>query len=232
MSSAPSSAVSGSSGCRPLRRDAERNRQKIVVAARQVFAERGLEATLDDVAHGAGVGVGTVYRRFASREALVDEIFAEALDELIGLAEDCAGEADGWSGFRRFLAEAAERLATNRGLGQVTLASTHGRERVARCRERLTPAVERLVHRGHLEGALRRDVQVNDIPPLMEMLTGAADFGRGVVPDLWRRYLDVVLDGLQASRASPNPLAIDALTDAELDQAMATPRPRCSGAGH
>lgn len=208
---------------RPLRRDAERNRLKILAAAREIFAERGLEATLDDVADRAGVGVGTVYRRFASREVLVDEIFAEELDGLAALAAECGHEPDGWSGFARFLEEATERLALNRGLCQITLTSTHGRARVEHCRERISPAVELLVERAQAEGQLRSDLAVTDVPLLMEMLAGAADFGRGAAPDLWRRYLTVLLDGLRAQRLEASALSIGALTDDQLDQAMASP---------
>jgi AcrR family transcriptional regulator len=208
---------------RPLRRDAERNRQKILAAARDVFADRGLAATLDDVADRAGVGVGTVYRRFASREVLVDEIFAEELDGLAALAAECRYDPDGWAGFARFLGEATERLALNRGLCQITLTSTHGRSRVEACRERIAPAVELLVQRAQAEGQLRADLAVTDVPVLMEMLAGAADFGRGAEPELWRRYLTVVLDGLRAQRTDTSELPIGALSDDQLDQAMASP---------
>ena len=81
-------AMSGTDGEpeRPLRKDAERNRQRILAAAAEVFTERGLEATLDDVARHAGVGVGTVYRRFPDKAALADALFEERIDALVELA--------------------------------------------------------------------------------------------------------------------------------------------------
>src|SRR3954451_8548625 len=88
---------------RPLRKDAERNRQRILDAARELFAERGLQATLDDVAHRAGVGVGTVYRRFPDKEQLIDALFESRLDQMAALAEDGLTDADSWRGLVTFL---------------------------------------------------------------------------------------------------------------------------------
>jgi AcrR family transcriptional regulator len=88
---------------RPLRADAARNRERILQAARAVFAERGLDATLDDVAHQAGLGVGTVYRRFASKEDLVEALFAQAITDMVGLAEEAATRDDSWQGLVWFL---------------------------------------------------------------------------------------------------------------------------------
>ena len=82
---------------RPLRRDAERNRQRILEAAAEVFTERGFAATLDDVARHAGVGVGTVYRRFPDKAALADALFDERIDALVTLAEQARDEPDAWA---------------------------------------------------------------------------------------------------------------------------------------
>src|ERR1700732_4392259 len=83
-------------GERPLRRDAERNRVRILAAAAQVFTERGLDATLDDVARAAGVGVAPVYRRSPDKEALVAALFRERIDNLVTVAEDACAAADPW----------------------------------------------------------------------------------------------------------------------------------------
>src|SRR5580692_7177997 len=85
-------------GERPLRRDAERNRQRILAAAAAVFTERGLDATLDEVARAAGVGVGTVYRRFPDKETLVSELFRDRIDALVTVAEEACAAADPWHG--------------------------------------------------------------------------------------------------------------------------------------
>src|SRR6266699_1349115 len=81
------SGISGVSGTRPLRRDAERNRQRILTAAAEVFNERGLEVSLDEIARHAEVGVGTVYRRFRTKEELIEALFTERIDSIAAFAE-------------------------------------------------------------------------------------------------------------------------------------------------
>src|ERR1700721_3342156 len=94
---------------RPLRRDAERNRQRILRAAAEVFTTRGLQATLDDVARHAGVGVGTVYRRFPDKESLVEALFEERLAAMVALAEKALAEPDSWTGLVSFLSSACDQ---------------------------------------------------------------------------------------------------------------------------
>src|SRR3982751_2657327 len=93
---------------RPLRRDAQLNRERIVVAAREVFAAKGLNASLDDVAHHAGVGVGTVYRRFPTKEALLEVALDERFEEHVRAAEVALTAPTGWDGLVGFLRQAAE----------------------------------------------------------------------------------------------------------------------------
>jgi AcrR family transcriptional regulator len=119
-------AVSG----RPLRKDAERNRQRILQAAAEVFTERGLGATLDDVAHHAGYGVGTVYRRFPDKAALADALFEQRIDLLVGLAERAYGEPDPWQGLVSFMERSAEMMATDKGLRQILMFTSSGHDRV------------------------------------------------------------------------------------------------------
>ena len=94
--------------CRGLRKDAERNRQRVLDAARELFAERGVEATLNDVAHHAGVGVGTVYRRFATKEELLDAIFSDGIDQVVCLAETALKQENSWDGFVWFAEQLCE----------------------------------------------------------------------------------------------------------------------------
>ena len=86
---------------RPLRADAERNRRLLLDAARELFAERGLGVTLDDIAHRAGLGVGTAYRRFGSRAALIDALFEERLGEIVAVAKESLEVEDPWEGEER-----------------------------------------------------------------------------------------------------------------------------------
>ena len=208
---------------RPLRRDAERNRQRILQAAREVFAERGLGVTLDEIARHAGVGVGTVYRRFADEEALIDALFEDRIGELVAIAEQALTEDDAWEGLLRFLDRSLAMQSADRGLKDVITSSTHGHDRVAQARARMAPLVTQLVHRAQAAGELRADLEPTDVPVITLLLALVADFTSDVVPELWRRYL--VLDGLRTRREGPSPLPVDALDLDELGDAMRSWRP-------
>src|ERR671933_90846 len=103
----------------PLRRDAERNRQRILDAARELFAERGLAVTLNDVADHAGVGVGTVYRRFPDKAELVEALFEQRLEGIVGLLEEALENPDPWLGLEGFLERVLELQANDRGLKDI-----------------------------------------------------------------------------------------------------------------
>ena len=132
---------------RPLRKDAERNRRRILEAAAEVFGERGLGATLDAVAERAGVGVGTVYRRFPDKEALVDALFEERIDEVRRIALEAAGIADPWAALTTFFERALEMHCHDRALKELMFSTAHGRDRVAHAREQIKPVVGTLVER-------------------------------------------------------------------------------------
>ncbi len=213
---------------RPLRRDAELNRRKILEAAGEVFATHGLDATLDDVARHAGVGVGTVYRRFPDKEALVEALFEERLATLVALAEDCLNAPDPWDGLARLLEEACSMQATDRGLRDVVLGTAYGRDRVARLRGALAPLARGLVERATAAGRVRADLNHTDIPTLMLAIISVADYTKGVSPDVWRRTLGIVLDGLRPARDTTAPLTVDPLGEDQLDDVMRAygPSPR------
>jgi AcrR family transcriptional regulator len=198
---------SGEEVLRPLRADAARNRERILAAATEVFAENGLDATLDDVARRAGVGVGTVYRRFPGKETLVEALFEESVNGLVELAVEAAGMADSWQGLVWFLERACQRQAEDLGLRDVVLHGMCGEARVAEARDRIVPAVTRLVEQAQADGHLRRDVVAADIPILELMVNAVAERTGQLAPDLWRRYLVIVLDGLRAVAASGTDLS-------------------------
>lgn len=216
----------GSGPARPLRRDAERNRQAILRAAADVLGECGLEASLDDVARRAGVGIGTVYRRFPCKDALTQALFAEQLDALVEIAEQSLAGPDPGAGLHHYLERAAELLVADRGLRQILMFAPVGRDQACQAREKLRPVVRRLIERAQAAGTVRADLRASDIPPIMMMLAAAADYARPVRPDAWRRYLRLLLDGLAPSRAEPTALPEAALTLSELQQAMQARRSR------
>jgi AcrR family transcriptional regulator len=202
-----------------LRRDAERNRQRILEAARQGFAERGLSITLDEIARLAGVGVGTVYRRFPNKELLIDALFEERVGEIAARAEAAGRDEDAWRGLQTFLEGSVEQLAIDRGLRELVLGSSHGAERIVHARSQIKPRVDAIVARAQAQGALRADVAATDFPLVLMMLDAVIDATRDVDPEAWRRALRIVLDGL-AARPGTRPLPGAALDDPELDAAM------------
>ena len=149
-------------GERPLRRDAERNRQRILTAAAEVFADRGLDVSLDDIAQHAGLGVGTVYRRFPTKEQLVEALFEEHVDTLAEMAESVSYADNSWDGLVTVLTEVCALQAGNRGLREILMSSTYGQGCAARARARVTPAIEKGVRRAQDDGYLRPDIQPVD----------------------------------------------------------------------
>ena len=202
-----------------LRRDAERNRQRILEAARQGFAERGLGITLDEIARLAGVGVGTVYRRFPNKELLIDALFEERIGEIAERADAAGRDEDAWRGLTGFLEGSVAQLAEDRGLRELVLGSSYGPERIVRARSQIKPRVDALVARAHAQGKLRADVGATDFPLVLMMLDAVIDATRDVGPETWRRALRIVLDGL-AARPGISPLPGTPLDEPELDAAM------------
>jgi AcrR family transcriptional regulator len=191
---------------RPLRKDAELNRRKILDAAGELFAERGLGATLNDVAHHAGVGVGTVYRRFPDKAQLIDELFEERLAEIHALAQEAIEDPDPWHGLASFLERALEIQARDRAVKELLFNTPGGVERVAKMREKMFPLATVLVARAQESGQLRPDAAPQDVPLLQLMIGTIIDLSRDFEPDLWRRFLSIVLQGLRAEPGPPEPL--------------------------
>lgn len=213
---------------RPLRRDAERNRRRILDAAAAVFAERGLGASLDEIAVHADVGIGTVYRRFPNKEALIDALFEDQLDGIVTVAEQALAIEDPWEGLVHFLRAAQERQVQNRGLKELLLGARMGQPSgcMVDGRERIEPLVRRLVERAHADGSLRADVDVTDMPMLQVMIGASVDYTRDVDPEVWRRMFTLVLDGLRAPAADATPMPVGPLDEAGLAAAMTAWGPR------
>ncbi|HEY5304230.1 MAG TPA: helix-turn-helix domain-containing protein [Acidimicrobiales bacterium] len=191
---------------RPLRADAERNRAKILDAAAKVFAERGLDATLDEVAAAAGVGVGTVYRRFADKDALIGALFENGVDEIADLAGSAKEMENSWNALVWFLEEALQRQCSNRGLREVVAGSSYAAARLDHAKCRIMPAVSLLVERAQRDGYLRDDVVTADFAILEMMISLLGNKTSASAPELWRRYLRIILDGLVTARGAPSEL--------------------------
>jgi len=204
---------------RSLRRDAERNRRLIMDGARAVFADRGLRGSYDDIAREAGVGVGTVYRRFPDREQLIDALFEEALEEIVTLAEEGLAAEDPWDGLVHFIVGSQERQCADRGLRELVLGPDDGESRVGRARARIVPTVDRLIARAKDAGVVRDDIATTDIGVLQLAVCTVAEVTRDT-PGAWRRTLSLLLDGLQPARQTVRQLTVPALTLDQFDAAM------------
>jgi AcrR family transcriptional regulator len=207
---------------RPLRKDAERNRQRILDAARELFAQDGLGVTLNDIAHHAGVGVGTVYRRFPEKEQLIEELFEEQVGELVGLMEEAVEDPDPWRGLTGFLRRNLELQSRDRAFREIISGTPESAERLAQIRLRMFPLGAQLVQRAKDAGALRADFQPSDVPMMFLMLTAVLDAAREVEPELWRRYLEIFIQGLRADPAPPDTLATPALDGQKVASVMSS----------
>jgi AcrR family transcriptional regulator len=211
-------------GARPLRRDAALNREKILLAAREVFGRHGLGVTLDDVARHAGVGVGTVYRRFPDKETLVRALFEQDLGIRQASAERALAHPDPWEGFVDFLTEMGADLAENRGLQEVIMLGSHSSEPIETVRGGMLPFLEALIKRAQESGDLRAEITPSDIPVIVQMLSAASQFTQGKRPDVWRRYFEIVLNGIR-QRPDNLPLTTPSLSNETVEQVMGLVRP-------
>ena len=211
---------------RPLRRDAERNRPRILKAASAVFNERGLDVSLDEIARHAGVGVGTVYRRFRTKEELIEALFLDRLDSVASIADEAYANPDAWRGLVSFMERMAEIMEGDLGLRQMLMFATYGRDLVAVARQRNEPLVDRLVRRAQAAGQLRADIRQTDIPFIVFMLTEATQLTQAASADIWRRYLTLILDGMQPARADVTPLPVVAMRPEEMEKSMRQTAPR------
>ena len=186
---------------RPLRADARRNRERVIAAAREVFAEHGHEAQVDLIARRAEVGVGTVYRHFPTKEALLEALVADTFRRVGEAAVKALDDPDPWEGFAGVLRYAGEILAGNRGLTEALAVQPTFEEVPSEHMLRLHESVRELIRRGQAAGVIRDDLQVDDIPMIMCGI-GAATRKPHACTDSWRRHLAIALDGLRASAAT------------------------------
>ncbi|GHH30650.1 TetR/AcrR family transcriptional regulator [Lentzea cavernae] len=189
----------------PLRRDAERNRQLLLRTAYELMASRGLDVPYEDIARAAGTGMGTVYRRFPQRQDLLDALFSEHIDTVIGFAEEASRHEDAWAGLTWFLERQLEVEAQSRGLGELLRGRNQATEVVRRAHERMTPLVAGLIDRAVRAGQLPAGATPADFAAAHVMVGSVMDASRAFAPGLWRRALRVALAGLCHADLSGDP---------------------------
>ncbi len=188
-----------------LRRDAQRNRDAIVAAAREVFSEQGLEAPLEEIARRAGVGIGTLYRRFPTRVDLVDAVLAGRLRAHVDAAEQALRIGDPWDGFAFYLEQTCQLEASDRGVGDVMSMRFPRATAVETAKARLFELVRELVRRAQASGQLRADLTLEDLAFLNWSNAKIVEATGAVAPDAWRRHLAFLLDAFRADRAHELP---------------------------
>lgn len=190
---------------RPLRADAARNRTRVLDAARAAFAENGLDVGVEEIARRAGVGKGTLYRRFPTKEALVRAIFADILVEVQRLADQARDQPDAGAAFARFLREAARMQASNQGFYDVVAQRMGAAALTDEQRRGLVDAVARPLARAQQAGAVRQDLVPEDVIIILRMVGAAIRPAPDGTPmdAHWPRYLALLLDAVRPDAATP-----------------------------
>ena len=201
-----------------LRKDAQRNRDLLVAAARRAYATRGLDVPLEDIAKDAGVSIGTLYNRFPSRGALIDAALADKVASAIDLAEQATTMADPWDAFAWFLAHTCELQATDRGYNELCAKTLADAPEIERLKARGHELVAAIVDRAQRSGQLRADFADGDFAFILWSTTTIINATATTAPGAWRRHLAFLLDGLRAGAAHPLPRK--ALEPAEVVEAM------------
>lgn len=198
-----------------VRADAARNRDLLLAAARDVFARRGLNATLDEIAAAAGVGTGTAYRHFPNKHALAAELLADATAQIARDALAALVIADPWAALVSFFETTGARLVAEQGLYEALAGQGRVADKVTLWPQ-IVDAVTRLFDRAHAAGALRVDAKPEDAAVMLSML--------GVAGAAWPRYLTLLLDGLRATDRGQLPCPAPAF--AALDDVIAASKRR------
>jgi AcrR family transcriptional regulator len=186
-----------------LRADAARNRELIVAAAASVFAERGLDASTSEIAHAAGVGEATLFRRFPCKDDLIDAIIEARMEEVVALADAAAEDPDPGAALERFMQDVVKSFSRDRGFFEAAGDRCFTNPHLGELRARSLEAMGRLLKRAQDAGAVRTDLSAADL----SFLIGSAAHAMSVpLPalrdDLWKRYLRIILDGMKPEGAS------------------------------
>jgi AcrR family transcriptional regulator len=211
------STVADSALARPLRKDAARHREQLLAAAVRVFDEQGLDASVTDIARAAGVGIGTLYRRFPTKDALIDTLVHEVLGATIQMARDAAAAPDG-IGLERFLEASGAYHAAHAGCLPRLWNTDHELVTLAR------QLIATLLTDAKAHGRIRHDFTSTDLTLAMFSLNGVLEATLPVAPDAWRRHLDVLIAGMRPATVD---LPHRALSPHRLDKVLAartTPR--------
>ncbi|MFJ9948720.1 TetR/AcrR family transcriptional regulator [Kitasatospora sp. NPDC091207] len=202
-----------------LRRDAQRNRDLLLAAARDLFSRHGLDVPLDQIAKEAGVGNATLYRHFPTREALVGEVFADAAALIGDAAQEALAAEDAWVAIERYFERIFELVAADRGINDLVTQAIPATPAMIGISRQNAATVGTLVARAQEQGTMRPDVVTMDLLFMLGPLCRALPATTELRPDLWRRYLALLLDGFR-TRAT-HPLPVPPIGEEHLDKMFA-----------
>jgi AcrR family transcriptional regulator len=192
------SAEATADGKPSLRADARRNREAVIAAARERFGECGLECQMEDIARTAGVGVGTVYRHFPTKDDLFAALVSDRFGRLAERAEEALAQEDPWEAFCDLMRHSAELQVRDRALSEF-LGSQPQLAQHEAVQSGLADLTAQLIAKAQRAGAMRRDAVIEDVPTLICGLGAVTAGAAGNMPELnWERYVEIMLDGLRA----------------------------------
>jgi AcrR family transcriptional regulator len=190
---------------RTLRADARRNREAVLSAARDQFRDHGFDCQMEDIARAAGVGVGTVYRHFPNKEALLDALVADRFNTMAAKTAEALEQEDPWEAFCELMRWSAKLQADDRGLSEV-LGSRPLVGQVAAAKSGLIDRSGKLIRKAQKAGEMRKDLLVEDIPTMICGLSAVTGAAEGSMPAMnWERFLEVMLDGMRAPGSAKLP---------------------------
>ena len=193
--------VAGAERSPSLRADAERNRERIVAAAQEVFAEWGLNAALEKIARRAGVGIATLYRRFPTRANLIAASFERKMADYAAAAEQALDDPDPWSGFCWLINRICAMQAADAGLKDLITMRFPTSSPAEELRSRALKNLEQLIARAQRQGTLRSDFAATDVPMLLFANAGVVTATRDSAPDTWRRFTAYMIDAFRSEHA-------------------------------
>lgn len=186
---------------RRVRQDAQRNRESVLAAAREVYAEQGVEAPLDVIARRAGVGNATLYRRFPDRAALIEAVFHDRLMATIEAGEEARRADDAWAGLLGYLERVFAGLAADRGTTDLMTTGIEGVPTLEALHAHNAETFRGLLARCVSEGTVRADLSVEDLLFALAVLGRAVPAAEAAAPGSWRRLLALFADGLRSEGA-------------------------------
>ena len=201
----PARTDAGSVSGRPLRADAERNRQRLIAAAREVFAERGLHVPMEDIARHAGVGVATLYRRFPTRAHLIAGAFEAKMCAYADAVAQALADPDPWAGFCGYIERVCAMQAEDRGFANVLTMTFPLHKCFEAERDRAFRGFAELVDRAKAAGKLRQDFVGEDLAVLLMANAGVIAGTASAAPHTWRRFAAYMIQAFSASNAAPLP---------------------------